>query len=93
MSFERIIYSGHAVLRMGQRGINTVEIETILNSGLIIENYPSETPYPSYLLLCWSGNRPIHIVAADSNITQETIIISVYEPTIQRWESDFFKRK
>ena len=38
-------------------------------------------------------NRPIHIVAADNNITQETIIISVYEPTIQRWESDFFRRK
>ncbi len=93
MPFSSIIYSGHAVLRMGERGITRVEIEVILHSGLVIENYPTDTPFPSYLLLGWSGNRPIHIVAADNNQTQETILISVYEPIIQRWESNFTKRK
>lgn len=48
---------------------------------------------PSRLVLGWRGIRPIHIVAADNLSAGETIIVTVYEPDPQQWDSDFKRRK
>ena len=64
-----------------------------LTIGSVIESYPDDTPYPSYLVLGWRGARPIHVVAADNVASNETIVITVYEPEPDRWESDFRRRK
>jgi len=58
-----------------------------------IETYPTDKPVPSRLILGWSGTRPIHVVAADDAPAQETIIVTVYQPDIQEWESGFKMRK
>ncbi len=51
---------------MFQRGIDEKEIKDILDSGETIEEYPDDIPFPSRLVLGWSGRRPIHVVAADN---------------------------
>jgi len=48
---------------------------------------------PSVSLLGWSGSRPIHVVAANDAPAQETIIVTVYQPDIEEWESGFKRRK
>ena len=93
MVYERLVFRVHAIQRMFQRQISDQDLFQALKSGEVIEDYPEDTPYPSKLILGWSGSRPIHIVAADNHKESETIIITAYEPDLDQWEPDFKRRK
>lgn len=77
---------------MFQRQIAEAEIRQVLMTGEQIESYPDDRPYPSYLMLGFVGNRPVHVVAADAKDEAATIIISAYEPDPARWDATFRKR-
>ncbi len=87
------VYRVHAIERMAERGIGDDDVRKVLGHGKVIESYPEDFPYPSILLLGWCGQRPIHVVAADNAADDETIIVTVYEPDPDRWESGFERRK
>ncbi len=89
----KLIYRQHAVRRMFERSILTAEVDAALASGRVIEDYPSDTPYPSCLWLGFAGNRPLHVVYADNPGENERIIISVYEPNPALWMADLATRK
>ncbi len=93
MSRDKLVFRIHAVRRMVQRQISVDDVQHVLATGEVIENYPEDTPYPSRLILGWLGVRPVHVVAADDDRTGETIVITVYEPDPTEWESHFRKRK
>ncbi len=88
-----LIYQRHAVERMALRGIREEEIEYVLHTGEVIEVYTDDTPYPSELLLGWSGNRPLHVVVAIDITIHKKMIITAYEPDPNQWEADFKRRK
>ncbi len=88
-----LLFRVHALQRMFERGISEADVRQVLDMGRTIESYPDDTPYPSRLMLGWRGSRPIHVVAADNSAQQETIIITVYEPDLTKWEPGFDKRK
>ena len=50
--------------RLLARGIDAGVVAGIVRNGEIIENYPTDFPYPSCLLLGVAGATPIHVVAA-----------------------------
>ena len=89
---QRLIYRKHALQRMFERSIYPADVRRILEEGKTIVDYPDDKPYGSRLMLGWSNNRPIHIVAANTP-ESETIIITVYEPDPALWESGFERRK
>ncbi len=89
----KYVFRIHAVRRMFQRGIDEKEIKDILDSGETIEEYPDDIPFPSRLVLGWSGRRPIHVVAADNEESREKIVITIYEPSLDQWDSEFKRRK
>lgn len=64
----------------------------MLSGGKSIVDYPDDTPYSSRLMLGWCGERPIHVVAADTP-ESETIVITVYEPDPALWEAGFERKK
>lgn len=78
---------------MFQRQISEEDVKQVLATGKIIESYPNDIPYPSKLLLSWRGHRPLHVVAADNAESNETIVITVYEPDPHEWEAGFARRK
>ena len=57
-----IIYRVHAVKRMFERDVSKECVEDVLLNGEIIENYPEDKPYPSFLILGFCGERAVHIV-------------------------------
>ena len=60
-------------------------IESILN-GEIIEDYLNDKPFHSCLIFGKTEEgRPIHAVCAYSKDDNITIIITTYEPDINRW--------
>ena len=91
--FDRLVFRIHAIQRMFQRRINIEDVQHILKTGEVIEEYPDDTPYPSRLVLGWSGTRPLHVVVGDNNEDKETIVITVYEPGSNEWEHGFKRRK
>jgi hypothetical protein len=90
--FERLLFRVHAIQRMFERQINVDDVREVLISGEVIEDYPDDSPYPSYIKLGWRHSRPIHVVAADNKSTKETIIITVYEPNLSNWKPGFKRR-
>ncbi len=93
MVSSRLVFRVHAVQRMFQRRFSEQDIRRALESGEVIEEYPDDKPYPSRLVLGWLGSRPTHLVVADNDEAQETIVITVYEPDPEQWETDFKRRK
>ena len=90
---SRLVFRVHAISRMFQRRISKDDVRHVLATGETIETYPKDTPYPSRLVLGWCQSRPVHVVVADNAENQETIVITVYEPDVTEWESDFRRRK
>jgi hypothetical protein len=93
MKSFRLVYRVHAIQRMFQRNISAEEVRQVITTGETIETYPGDKPFPSRLILGWSGTRPLHVVAADNMPTQETIIVTVYQPNLDEWEQGFKRRK
>jgi hypothetical protein len=88
----KIVYRTHALVRMFQRRIRVEDVRGVIVNGETIEDYPDDIPYPSRLILGWSGNRPLHVVAAYNDADEETIVITVYEPDPALWSEDFRRR-
>jgi hypothetical protein len=93
MKSPLLVFRVHAVQRMFQRGISKDDVMRALRDGNVIEEYLEDQPYPSRLIMGWSGSRPLHVVASDNPTAQETIIITVYEPDPEKWDLSFRRRR
>lgn len=51
------IITKHAQRRCDTRNISIEEVKHVIHTGEVIENYPSDKPYPSCLILAMSGKR------------------------------------
>lgn len=92
MECARIVFSGHAIRRMFERGIGKAEIACAISSGELILDYPEDSPYPSRLLLAFVGGRPLHVLVAMDD-DRSCYIITCYEPAEALWNPDFKTRK
>jgi hypothetical protein len=83
----------HSLKRIVQRNISEREIGEMADSTVIIEDYPDDKYYPSYLLLGFtSRNRPLHLHV--SRMPGECVrLITIYEPNSQEWVDNYSKRK
>ena len=86
-------FSGHVFKRMKERGLSPVVIRSIVETGTIIQEYPNDKPYPSWLILGFCENRPIHVVAAYDADEDKEYIITAYEPDTKLWSEGFTKRR
>lgn len=93
MAYDKLVFRVHALRRMFQRAIGEDAVKQTLRLGKIIESYPKDQPYPSYLVLYFVDHRPIHVVAADDKAGSQTIIITAYEPEPEKWDKNFEKRR
>lgn len=84
---ETMTVSAHCAKRMIQRGIALSDIKQAILTGEIIEDYPTDYPFHSCLIL---GNN-LHIVAS---IGQGMIyLITVYRPDPAEWDDDLRTRR
>ena len=82
----------HAAERLEQRGIILNDIINCILYGEIIEQYPTDYPLPSCLVLGTSiSQETLHVVVgSDLNLLW---IITAYKPDKEKWEDDFRTRK
>jgi uncharacterized protein DUF4258 len=89
----KIIFSGHAIRRIFERGLTKSEISLVIVSGIHIEEYPDDTPYPSYLILGFINEKPVHVVVAENIEKHECIVITTYIPDPEKWSDNFRQRR
>ena len=89
----RIEWQRHALERMVERGITRSEVKTVLLKGEQIEDYPEAYPLPAALFLGRSHQRPLHVVAAFDSGLATVFVVTVYEPTLERFEPGFRRRR
>lgn len=89
---HRIQWTSHVMQRLIKRNILRSDVKTALLNGKIIEEYPSDYPYPSCLVLgITSLNKPLHVVCGIGD--DKLWIITAYRPDETMWDSAFTRRK
>lgn len=87
-----IKYRVHALKRMFERTISDDEVVTVLESGETINEYPDDTPYPSKLMKGTVSDRVLHVLIAENIPENEIVVITVYEPDPNLWDSEFRRK-
>ena len=93
MEYEELIFSSHAIKQMFARKISKAEVKTVLSRGEVIREYLDDYPYPSYLLLGFVSECPIHLVVGFDVETKRAYVITTYQPDSQVWELDYKRKK
>ena len=77
---------------MNERNITIDDIMNAIDNGEIIEQYPSDFPFPSCLILGISiQGIYIHIVVSMDE--DKIYLITAYIPDTDKWEDDLKTRK
>lgn len=92
-SAGRVLWREHARRRAEERRFSPEQVLAALTSGEVIEEYATAYPFPAALLLAVAGDRPLHVVAAMAESSEEAYIITVYEPTADKFEADWKTRR
>ena len=94
MFCKNIVFSDHAIGQMFKRGISIDDVLQVIDTGETINEYPTDKPYPSYLVLGFRNQQPIHLVIAKNDFEDKCIIVTAYQPSTDLWNSNFkTKRK
>ena len=89
---HRIQWTAYVMQRLIKRNILRSDVKTALLNGKIIEEYPSDYPYPICLVLgITSLNKPLHVVCGIGD--DKLWIITAYRPDETMWDSSFTRRK
>lgn len=78
---------------MFERNISIKKVCQVAQSGETIEDYSSEMPQPSRLMLGFQGKRPFHVVTSELPQTGNLVVITVYIPDASRWDHRFKSRR
>jgi hypothetical protein len=90
---QRILFLPHAIRQMSrpERMITTEEVEQVVASGELIEDYPEDARGHSCLVLGRGDDgRLIHVVCAPK--ADYLAIITAYLPDSSQWSADFRSR-
>lgn len=94
---DRVRYTGHARKEMLNEVFGRIyehEVTESILAGDIIQTYPEDKPYPSFLILGMTKmNRPLHSVCAHAPEDDIAIVITAYEPDSEKWVNYRERRK
>lgn len=90
---KKILFLPHTIQQMArpERMITTKEVEQVVLSGELIEDYPDDMRGHSCLILGYGREeRVIHVVCSPKE--DYLAIITAYLPNPNQWSSDFKRR-
>lgn len=89
---DQFEFSRHAVDQSIRRRVGVQEVREVIANGEVIEEYPEDKYWPSYLIYGrTAGDRPLHVQC--SHPSRPLVkIVTIYEPDRARW-IDFRERR
>ena len=90
----KVVISNHADEEAQNDELSFDEVYFSANHGEIIEEYPTDRPYPSCLVYAdtFSGD-PVHSVWGYNGRTGFVVLITVYRPDPTLWAEDWKTRR
>lgn len=89
----RLLWTYHVNMRLGQRFIARETIIQAADTYEIVEAYPEDKYFPSYLLLGRAGNDAFHVLFGADVDGQNVRIITAYYPSSDEWEMNLKTRR
>ncbi len=83
----------HTLVRLAERNISQDVVLEVISKGEAIEEYAKDKPFSSCLMFKVVKGKPFHVVVSLDEQNQKGYIITAYEPTSDKFESDFKKRR
>jgi hypothetical protein len=80
-------------MRLGQRFIARETIIQAAENYEIVEEYPADKYFPSYLLLGRQGENAFHVLFGTDVDDQNVRIVTAYYPSPEEWEADMKTRR
>ena len=80
-------------MRLGQRFIARETIIHAATSYEVIEEYPEDKYFPSYLLLGRRGAEAFHVLFGADMEGQNVRAVTAYYPSPEQWEADLKTRR
>jgi len=80
-------------MRLGQRVIDRATIISGTENWEIVESYPTDKYFPSYLVLGRYGERAFHVLIATDVEGRNVRIVTAYFPSFDEWEVDMKTRR
>ena len=94
---DKVLYSRHAKFEMEHEEFGVIfdfDIAEAIENGMVIEDYPQDSPFPSVLIFGETvKGRPIHVVCGYDGNEDRTIVVTTYEPDPEKWYSHRERRK
>lgn len=91
-SAEHYAVTEHAKLRLSERGIKLKDVINCIENGEILEQYETDKPLPSCLVLGLSiENKYLHAVVSHDD--EFIYLITAYYPNLTKWNSDYKTRR
>ena len=83
---HRVRVTDHADEEAAADRLTLHDIYTSVLQGEIIEEYPTDRPFPSCLVYGRTGEgAPVHSVWAYNDVSGSAVLITVYRPDPERW--------
>ncbi len=89
----RVFWTYHVNMRLEERSITRETILSSVNNMEIIEEYPDDKYFPSYLLRSRYENIWYHILIAVDLVGNNVRVVTAYLPSLSKWEPDFKTRR
>jgi hypothetical protein len=94
INLNKVIVSRDAREKAEERNLFLDQIYFSVIQGEIIEDYPSDRPYPSCLIYGLNEKgEPIHSVWAYNQDTGYAVLITVYRPDLNEWINERIRTK
>ncbi|MDE3019592.1 MAG: DUF4258 domain-containing protein [Nitrospirota bacterium] len=91
---KRLLFLPHAIRQMSrpERMITPQEVERVVMTGELVEDYPHDSRGHSCLLLgLGDADRAIHVVCSPK--ADYVAVITAYLPDTTQWSSDYRRRR
>lgn len=93
INVRKILWTYHVNMRLDERFISRGNIINSCDTFEIIERYPFDKYFPSYLIYARYGEKIFHIQIATDLQNERVIVITAYRPAQEKWEKNFKIRR
>ena len=83
----------HAFDKLREADCGFAEFEILLENAEIIEEQHLGSEAVKELLLLLDGQRPLHVVVVSDERRGEERVVTVYEPSLERWRAGYRERR
>ncbi len=90
---RRVLWTYHVNMRLHGRYITRPEILEAVESYEVIEAYPEDKYFPSYLVLGQHGGSGFHVLFATDVEDGNVRVVTAYHPDPTDWEPDLRTRR